>query len=211
VRNIYRQTVATLPGDQHVVMFTSSQPGDGKTTMSLCFAEVVANTGKSVVLVDTDFRRPKVHVHTGLGRIAGLSDWLEGTEPLRCKRPAGSEFYTITAGSSELAHPDRWNNETIAELLATLNGRFDCVILDTPPVAALADPYLIAGESNLVFFVTRWKHTKLSYVRDLVGPMKERTDRVELILTDLDIKAAASHGYTAPMEYYKDTAHYYTE
>ena len=211
VRNAYRQTVATLPEEQHTVMLTSAQPGDGKTTMSLCFAEVVANTGRSVVLVDTDFRRPKIHVHTGLGRIAGLSDWLEGTEPLRCKRPEGSEFYTITAGSGELTHPDRWNTQTIRELIETLKGRFDTVILDTPPVAALADPFLVAAESSMVLFVTRWQHTKIAYVRDLIGPLTERTPRVELILTDVDLKGAASHGFKAPMEYYQDTAAYYTE
>jgi Mrp family chromosome partitioning ATPase len=164
-----------------------------------------------VVLVDTDFRRPKIHIHTGLGRIAGLSDWLEGTQPLRCKRPEGSEFYTITAGSSELLHPDRWNSQTIQELIATLKRRFECVILDTPPVAALADPFLIAAECSMVMFVTRWQHTKLNYVRDFVGPLKERSERVELILTDVDLKGAASHGFKAPMEYYKDTAQYYTE
>lgn len=211
VRNAYRQTVATIPDDQHTVMLTSAQPGDGKTTMSLCFAEVVANTGRSVVLVDTDFRRPKIHIHTGLGRIAGLSDWLEGTEPLRCKRPEGSEFYTITAGSGELTHPDRWNTQTIRELLGTLKGRFDTVILDTPPVAALADPFLVAAESSMVLFVTRWQHTKIAYVRDLIGPLAERTPRVELILTDVDLKGAAAHGFKAPMEYYQDTAAYYTE
>jgi uncharacterized protein involved in exopolysaccharide biosynthesis/Mrp family chromosome partitioning ATPase len=211
IRNTYRQTVATIPEDQHTIMLTSAQPGDGKTTMSLCFAEVVANTGRSVVLVDTDFRRPKIHVHTRLGRIAGLSDWLEGTEPLRCKRPEGSEFYTITAGSGELTHPDRWNTQTIRELLQTLRGRFDTVILDTPPVAALADPFLIAAESSMVLFVTRWQHTKLAYVRDLITPLAERTPRVEIILTDVDLKGAASHGYKAPMEYYQDTAAYYTE
>ncbi|MEM7043631.1 MAG: Wzz/FepE/Etk N-terminal domain-containing protein [Pseudomonadota bacterium] len=211
VRNAYRQTVATIPDEQHTVMLTSAQPGDGKTTMSLCFAEVVANTGRSVVLVDTDFRRPKIHVHTGLGRIAGLSDWLEGTEPLRCKRPEGSEFYTITAGSGELTHPDRWNTQTIRELLDTLRGRFDTVILDTPPVAALADPFLVAAESSMVLFVTRWQHTKIAYVRDLIVPLMERTPRVELVLTDVDLKGAAAHGFKAPMEYYQDTAAYYTE
>ncbi len=211
VRNAYRQTIATLPEEQHTVMLTSAQPGDGKTTMSLCFAEVVANTGRSVVLVDTDFRRPKIHVHTGLGRIAGLSDWLEGREPLRCKRPEGSEFYTITAGSDELIHPDRWNTQTIKELLETLKGRFDTVLLDTPPVAALADPFLVAAESSMVLFVTRWQHTKLAYLKDLITPLTERTPRVEIILTDVDLKGAASHGFKAPMEYYKDTAAYYTE
>ncbi len=211
VRNAYRQTIATLPEEQHTVMLTSAQPGDGKTTMSLCFAEVVANTGRSVVLVDTDFRRPKIHVHTALGRIAGLSDWLEGTEPLRCKRPEGSQFYAITAGSGELTHPDRWNTQTIRELLETLRERFDTVILDTPPVAALADPLLVAAESSMVLFVTRWQHTKLNYVRDMIPKLIERTPRVELILTDVDMKRAASQGFKAPMEYYQDTAAYYTD
>ena len=211
VRNAYRQTIATLPEEQHTVMLTSAQPGDGKTTMSLCFAEVVANTGRSVVLVDTDFRRPKIHVHTALGRIAGLSDWLEGTEPLRCKRPDGSQFYAITAGSGELTHPDRWNTQTIRELLETLQERFDTVILDTPPVAALADPLLVAAESSMVLFVTRWQHTKLNYVREMIPKLVERTPRVELILTDVDLKRAASQGFKTPMEYYKDTSAYYTE
>ncbi len=211
VRNAYRQTIATLPDEQHTVMLTSAQPGDGKTTMSLCFAEVVANTGRSVVLVDTDFRRPKIHVHTALGRIAGLSDWLEGTEALRCKRPDGSQFYAITAGSGELAHPDRWNTQTIRELLDTLRDRFDTIILDTPPVAALADPFLVAAESSMVMFVTRWQHTKLNYVRDMIPRLMERTSRVELILTDVDLKRAASQGFKAPMEYYQDTAAYYSE
>ncbi|MGI9437327.1 MAG: hypothetical protein ACR2Q4_21265, partial [Geminicoccaceae bacterium] len=130
---------------------------------------------------------------------------------LRCKRPDGSEFYTITAGSGELTHPDRWNTQTIRELLETLKERFDTLILDTPPVAALADPYLVAAESSMVLFVTRWQHTKLTYLRDLIGPLSERTPRVDLILTDVDLKGAASHGFKAPMECYQDTAAYYTE
>ena len=144
-------------------------------------------------------------------RIAGLSDWLEGTEPLRCKRPEGSQFYAITAGSGELSHPDRWNTQTIKELLETLQERFDTVILDTPPVAALADPLLVAAESSMCLFVTRWQHTKLNYVRDMIPKLVERTPRVELILTDVDLKRAASQGFKAPMEYYQDTAAYYTE
>jgi len=211
VRNVYSRTVATLPDEQHTVMLSSAQPGDGKTTMSLCFAEVAANAGRSVVLVDTDFRRPKIHIRTGLGQVAGLSDWLEGTEPLRCKRPEGCEFYTITAGLGEMTHPDRWNTQTIRELLETLKDRFETVILDTPPVAALADPFLVAAESSMVLFVARYQHTKITYVRDLIGPLAERARRMELILTDVDLKAAAAHGFGAPMEYYQDTAGYYTE
>jgi len=81
----------------------------------------------------------------------------------------------------------------------------------TPSVAALADPLLVAAESSMVLFVTRWQHTKLNYVRDMIPKLVERTPRVELILTDVDLKRAASQGYSAPMEYYKDTAAYYTE
>ncbi len=211
VRNIYSRTVAALPDKQHTIMLSSAQPADGKTTMSLCFAEVAANAGRSVVLVDTDFRRPKIHERTGLGQIVGLSDWLEGTEPLRCKRPDGSEFYTITAGMAPMLNPDRWNTETIKELLATLQDRFETIILDTPPIAALADPFLVAAESSMVLFVTRYQHTKLTYVRDLIPPLAERARRMEIILTDVDIKAAAAQGLKGPMEYYQDTAGYYTD
>ena len=211
VRNIYSRTVATLADKQHTVMLSSAQPGDGKTTMSLCFAEVAANAGRSVVLVDTDFRRPKIHERTGLGQIVGLSDWLEGTEPLRCKRPEGSEFYTITAGMAPMLNPDRWNTETIKELLATLQDRFETIILDTPPIAALADPFLVAAESSMVLFVTRYQHTKLTYIHDLIPPLAERARRMEIILTDVDIKAAAAQGLKGPMEYYQDTAGYYTD
>ncbi|MGI9450218.1 MAG: hypothetical protein ACR2QH_06230, partial [Geminicoccaceae bacterium] len=115
------------------------------------------------------------------------------------------------AGSGELTHPDRWNTQTIRELLETLQERFDTVILDTPPVAALADPLLVAAESSMVLFVTRWQHTKLNYVREMIPKLVERTPRVELILTDVDLKRAASQGFKTPMEYYKDTAAYYTE
>lgn len=211
VRNIYSRTVTTLADKQHTVMLSSAQPGDGKTTMSLCFAEVAANAGRSVVLVDTDFRRPKIHERTGLGQIVGLSDWLEGTEPLRCKRPDGCEFYTITAGMAPMLNPDRWNTDTIKELLETLQDRFETIILDTPPIAALADPFLLAAESSMVLFVTRYQHTKLNYIRDLVPPLAERARRMEIILTDVDIKAAAAQGLKGPMEYYQDTAGYYTD
>ena len=211
VRNIYSRTVAALPDKQHTIMLSSAQPADGKTTMSLCFAEVAANAGRSVVLVDTDFRRPKIHERTGLGQIVGLSDWAGRHRAASLQAPRRQRVLHDHCRHGAMLNPDRWNTETIKELLATLQDRFETIILDTPPIAALADPFLVAAESSMVLFVARYQHTKLTYVRDLIPPLAERARRMEIILTDVDIKAAAAQGLKGPMEYYQDTAGYYTD
>jgi succinoglycan biosynthesis transport protein ExoP len=140
-----------------VVLVTSAQPLEGKTTTACNLAMAMAYGGGKVLLVDADLRRPSVHNGFGLENRVGLSDVLAGRTPLasavyRLANP--DNLWVMTAGApphnpSELLGSKRM--EQLFEQMRT--GPFEWVIIDTPPVLAVTDASILAREATGVAFV----------------------------------------------------------
>ena len=140
-----------------VILVTSAQPLEGKTTTACNLAMAMAYGGARVLLVDADLRRSSVHNGFGLENRVGLSDVLSGRTPLtsavsRLSRP--DNLWVMTAGEpphnpSELLGSKRM--ESLFEQMRT--GPFEWVIIDTPPVLAVTDASILAREATGVAFV----------------------------------------------------------
>ena len=140
-----------------VILVTSAQPLEGKTTTACNLAMAMAYGGAKVLLVDADLRRPSVHNGFGLENRVGLSDVLAGGTPLasavyRLNSP--DNLWVMTAGApphnpSELLGSKRM--EHLVEQMRT--GPFEWVIIDTPPVLAVTDASILAREATGVAFV----------------------------------------------------------
>jgi capsular exopolysaccharide synthesis family protein len=122
--------------------FTSAQSGEGKTTTVVNAAVTLAQGGKNrVALVDADLRRPSVAKMMGLRAREGLCDVVAGRMPLgNCMWRFGSdELFVLPAGQVPKDICTTLYDIRLTAVLHELKGRFDFVLVDTPPVLSLAD------------------------------------------------------------------------
>lgn len=138
---------------------TSATPGEGKSLTSANLAAAFAQAGQRVLLVDADLRRPMLAKMFGLNRRAwgGLTTVLAGSQEL-----AEAVQETPVPGLSVLASgpippnpAELLGAQRMTELLARLRAEWDLVIVDTPPVLAVADASILAPRLDGVLLVVR--------------------------------------------------------
>jgi succinoglycan biosynthesis transport protein ExoP len=147
-----------------VVQVTSSVPEEGKTSLALSLARVEAASGKNVILVDGDLRRSSIVKKLGLqpGH-KGLSDLVVAGEAnladyiLRDEK-GNMDFMPI--GTAEYANAgDIFSSLRMRHILDDLKSRYDFVVIDAPPVMAVADARIIGRLVDKTLFVVRWDKT----------------------------------------------------
>jgi capsular exopolysaccharide synthesis family protein len=139
---------------RRLLMVTSPEPGDGKTTTAVNLGIAMALSGRKVLLVDADMRRPQVHKMLGLERGPGLADVLTGSRPVDCVQGTiVSNLTCLTAGTPNVPPTELLDTERMRTLLDESIDRFDVVILDTPPVLAATDPVVVAPSCDAILVV----------------------------------------------------------
>ncbi|MGH2555862.1 MAG: polysaccharide biosynthesis tyrosine autokinase [Actinomycetota bacterium] len=138
-----------------VMMVTSSLGGDGKTTTSANLAVALAQAGKRVILVSADLRRPRIHQFFSLPNDVGLSDALAGSIPTsKVTRDAGIRtLRVINAGPIPNDPAALLGSERTGDFLRGLRQVCDFVVIDTPPVLAVADASILAPLVDGTVFV----------------------------------------------------------
>ena len=145
-------------GEQHkVIQVTSPNPGDGKSTMSANLAVSVAQTGKRVLLVDADFRRPRVHKLFGLDNKIGINSVITGEVELPDAIHATevNDLYILPCGPKPNNPCELLTSRKFDELLSILREQYDFVIIDTPPILAVTDPSAVAARVDGVLLTIR--------------------------------------------------------
>jgi polysaccharide biosynthesis transport protein len=174
--------------DINSVMVVSAGVGEGKSTTAANLAVVLAETGKDVLLVSADLRRPRVHQFFGLSNKTGLSNLLtDGTPPDKRKRPVAdgrqmaSELWSVAPNlwvilSGPLPpHPSAlMDSDAMRQFLKEQRDLFDFIILDCPPALVVADALALAPLADAVLVVADAKESD----RDLVSRLKEEMEQV---------------------------------
>jgi capsular exopolysaccharide synthesis family protein len=129
-----------------VLQITSPNMGDGKSTLSANLAISIAQSGRKVVLVDADFRRPRLHRLFRVKAVAGLATVIAGgAEPFACVQESGiGGLAVLPAGPRPLNPAELLTSPRLEEVLEQLRERYDYVVVDTPPLLAVTDPCVIA-------------------------------------------------------------------
>jgi capsular exopolysaccharide synthesis family protein len=139
-----------------IIIVTSAQPLEGKTTTAANIAMALAYGGARVLLVDADMRRPGLHRPLRLTNERGLSQVLTGQARVRdvIQRTVDPNLLAITAGRTPPNPSELLSSERMKTLLANLtHGPFNWIIVDTPPVLAVTDAVILAPLVTGVTFV----------------------------------------------------------
>ena len=144
--------------DIKTVLFTSPSPGDGKSTTISNMAISIAQAGKRVILVDADFRRPRVNQYFGEQMEPGLLQVLGGEADIKDAIQTAEiqeNLYLLTTGGRPRNPGELVTSESFHELIMALRESFDYVLIDSPPVLPVSDPATIASIVDAVYLVTR--------------------------------------------------------
>ncbi|MEY3173035.1 MAG: Tyrosine-protein kinase ptk [Planctomycetota bacterium] len=154
---------SALGGEHRVISVTSPAAGDGKSTLALNLAISLAQSGKKTVIIESDLRRPKVHKLTGADNKKGVVDVLRGNTSLDdvIQPTQVPDLNVIPCGPRPKDPAELLARPEYERLLEELRGRFDYVIVDTPPVLAVTDPAGVAARVDGVIVCMRLsRHTR---------------------------------------------------
>ena len=161
-RGVRTQLYFSTQGRGHqVIQVTSPNPGDGKSTLAANLAVTIAQSGKRVVLMDCDFRKPQVHKIFGLepkGRPkieVGLASVVSGEASLAraLRRSPVENLDLIPCGPRPDNPAELLTHPRFQQVLADLRDQYDFVIVDTPPMLAVTDPGAVAPRVDGVIMV----------------------------------------------------------
>ncbi len=144
------------------VMFSSPGPSEGKSTTSVNYAVMLAQQGHRVLLMDADLRRPSLHRALDVLREPGLTNLLLGdAEPREAVRPnvlPNLDF--LPSGPFPPNPSELLNSKAMVRLLEDFKGRYDQVVIDSPPVLAVSDAAILAVHVDGVVIVLRSGETE---------------------------------------------------
>ena len=136
---------------------TSPNPGDGKSTISANMALSMAESGKRVLLIDADLRRPRVHKLFGVPNAIGLWQVIDGEAEI--DEATGTtevpNLWVMTSGGRPSNPAELLTTARFKDFLDVVRERYDLVILDTPPVLAVTDSCAVAPRVDAVIMVIR--------------------------------------------------------
>ena len=161
----------------HTIMVASANAGEGKSTTAANLAVVLSDSGKRVVLISADLRKPRLHRFFGLDGEPGLSDALGGDSTVwdALQAPQVENLRVMASGPVPARPTELLQSEAMGELLADLRDVSDFVIIDTSPILPVADALVLAPLVDGVLLVADAAIT----TRSAVTHTREALDQVD--------------------------------
>ncbi len=143
------------------IAITSAEKGDGKSTIASNLGVAFAQEGFKTLLLDVDFRRPKVHTYFGLKNEPGLIDYLNGKVPfLKLFKSTDLKYLKVVSSGSETFQPETVvSNKNFNTFLEEVKEAFDVVIIDTPPFGIISDSTALLKKADTTILVTKYRKT----------------------------------------------------
>jgi receptor protein-tyrosine kinase len=163
-------------GRVHVLSVTSPAVGEGKTTTAANIGVTMAQAGKRVIVVSCDLRKPRLHRFFGLRNSIGVTSILSGQLSLveATQRPGIDNLRVLTSGPVPPNPAELLGSEEMDALLEELRASADFVVIDTPPVLAVADALVVAPRTDGVLIVADVQAT----ARGAVAHVREQLEQV---------------------------------
>ena len=198
---------STPSGLPQVMLITSAQPSEGKTTSSFAIASGFARMGKRTLLIDADMRRPSLHRRADLSNDKGLSTLLTSRQPLAEVAIMLEQDYlsVLPAGPIPPSPTELLSHARIEELLREAAQSYDVVLVDSPPVLGLADSPLMAALVDGVIFVVEADRSRRGSLKTSLRRLRAmRAVMLGAVLTKFDpLKSGNRYSEYYGYEYYQ--------
>ncbi|MFY1831630.1 GumC family protein [Myxococcus fulvus] len=179
------------------LVVTSSGPQEGKSTTTISLGVAMAQSGNRVLLLDTDMRRPRLHRAFGVPNDLGISSLVvgEGTLEAAVKSTEVPGLFLLPCGPLPPNPAELLHTRAFADLLKLVAGKFDRVLLDSPPLNAVADAAVLATQCDGVVLVLKAGKTNRDSAQRALRSLADVQARMYgAVLNDVDLKAPGYGG-----------------
>lgn len=167
---------SSLDDNLKTVLITSSGPGEGKSTVIINLAITMAQSGKKVLLLDCDLRKPTIHKNLGLPNSSGVTNVLIQNKKIEeCLLKVNVEnLYILTSGPMPPNPAELLGSKKMKSMIQEFEKFFDIILIDSPPVLAVTDAQILSTLSDGVIILSAYgKSEKPALVK-----AKELIDKV---------------------------------
>ncbi len=184
-------------GKTKVILITSPSPGDGKTTVASNLALALAQSGQRTLLLDADFRKPRIHAVFGMDNEHGLSSAVALQEPVEQLVKPGpiEDLWVIPSGPVPPNPAELLNSGRFKTLLATLSGQYDHIVIDSPPVLPVTDARILGADADLVVVVLRAEKSRRKSARHAVEAMQGVGAKILGVVINGAPRRGGNYGY----------------
>jgi len=196
----YRQlrTRITREMDNHghkTLLVAGAMPKSGATSVASNLAQACMAAGKKTLLIDTNFRRSRIHTAFGLLESPGLAEALAGEKPLAdcIQKTTSSGPDVIAAGAKNLRVVERLGTEVLGKLLAEATTMYDIIILDVAPAIVAGDATMLSNQVDATMLVVRAMSEKRGQVARLKNELSD--SRSEFLGVLVNGVRSAAGGY----------------
>lgn len=201
IRTAIMLSSATRPPQN--IQITSMGPNEGKTVTSVNLAITIARSGYSVMLIDGDLRKPRIHMVFRLNNLSGLSTYLAGaTADIETvyKRPL-TNLTVIPSGPVPPNPSELLGSGRMSELISLLNERFDVIVWDSPPLMTVTDSLILSKILDGTIIVTKAGKTTYDIVDRGLKFLKGRRETdietrvLGIVINGFDVKKSDQYYY----------------
>ena len=157
-----------------VIVITSAEPGEGKSTTAGNLALALAQDGKSVILIDCDLRKPSLHKRFKVSNTIGLSEILIGNQKIgEVAQMHNDNLVVLTSGKVPPNPSEMLASKAMTNLIGNLKDNFDYIVLDSAPVQVVTDSQILSTKADGTILVVKAQKTKRDSVKNAIGLLKK--------------------------------------
>lgn len=197
-----RSSLTYFNADQqlHTLLVVSPLKGEGKTTVATNLAAAYASSGKRVILVDTDLRKPDAAERMEVDQPVGLSQVLAGNaalhDAMREVKPFGNGLRVVPAGAVPPNASALLGSLRMASLIEELEADADLVIMDTTPLLAVSDAFPLLDKASGIVALVRLDKTPRDAIRRMLQVVESAGGNVlGIVATDGKRRISGGYGY----------------
>jgi capsular exopolysaccharide synthesis family protein len=198
----YRNFVKELK----LINIVSTSPSEAKTSTIANLANVHAQLGKKVLLIDLDLRKPSLHHKLGIRNNLGVNDLLNGVATLKeVVKEYDDNLFVITSGTKALYNNELIQSAHLADFLENMKQSFDLVFIDCPPIRFISDGVILSKLCDGTLFVVEYNAIDKKEIKKSFEQLKAvDANVIGTVMTKIDINSKKYAYYENGYNYGKE-------